>query len=55
MEEKSEWKTVSVHEDVYNTIQEKRKQLIKENKGKNVQLSYVAESAILSGIDNVVL
>lgn len=51
----NEWKTVSVHKDVYNLMKDKQKELIKENKGKHVQLSYVAENAILEGISKVTL
>ena len=49
----NEWKTVSVHKDVYLVLKNKQKELSK-NKGRHVQLSYIAEKAIVEGIDKVI-
>lgn len=52
---KKQWKTLSVDEEIYNIVEEKRKKLVIENGGDNVQISYVTEMAILEGISNVTL
>jgi len=49
----NEWKTVSVHKDIYLILKAKQKELSK-NKGRHIQLGYVAEKAIKEGIDKVV-
>ncbi len=50
-----EWKSLSVSKEVYLMVKAKQNKLIEENNGDNVELSYVAESAILLGIDKVTL
>jgi len=47
------WRTISVHQEVYNIVKDKQNEIIKKKGGKNVELSYVTESAILLGIDKV--
>jgi len=47
------WRTISIHQEVYDIVKDKQNELMKK-KHKNVDLSYVTESALILGIDNVV-
>ena len=48
------WKTLSVHEEFYDRVKDKQLELIGKHKV-DVLLSYVTETALLIGIDNVEL
>lgn len=52
---KKEWKTISIDKGVYNLLKDKQSELIKENNDNYVELGYVAEVAIVSGISYVTL
>lgn len=47
------WRTISIHQEVYDILKDKQNELMKKKNGKNVDLSYVTESALLIGIDKV--
>jgi len=52
---KKEYKTLSVSKKVYQLVKDKQEELTKKNNGDYVEISFVAESAILEGIDKVTI
>lgn len=49
------YKSISINEDVYLIVKDKQEELRKRNNGNYVEVSYVAETAILEGIDKVTI
>jgi hypothetical protein len=54
MIKESKYRTLSVNKETYNLVKEKQLELIKKNNGNYVELSYIADSAILIGLSEVV-
>ncbi len=50
---RKDWKSINIVKDVYKIVRDKQAELIVKNNGNHIELSYVAEQAILSGINNV--
>jgi hypothetical protein len=51
---KKEWKSISIDKEIYKKVKNIQDELIKINDGDYVEISKVAEIAILEGLDKVV-
>ncbi len=49
----SKYKTISIEKEIYKLVKEKQSELMVKNDGNYVELSYIAGSAVLLGIDKV--